>query len=129
MTLKPKVGLAWLRYQGGGPMLAWLLHRISGLGMIVFIGLHVLASFAYQQTGSSLGRLVDDIFENNWFQIFIFFCVIFHTLNGLRIIILDTWPKLIQYQREITWLQWLIFLPIYGLALYFLIQRGLGLGG
>lgn len=129
MTLKPKVGLAWLRYRGGGPMFVWLLHRISGVGMIVFIGLHVLASFAYQQTGSNLGRLVDDIYENNWFQIFIFFFVIFHTLNGLRIIILDTWPKLLQYQREITWLQWLIFLPVYGLALYFLIQRGLGLGG
>jgi succinate dehydrogenase / fumarate reductase cytochrome b subunit len=110
-------------------MFVWLLHRISGVGMIVFIGLHVLASFAYQQTGSNLGRLVDDIYENNWFQIFIFFFVIFHTLNGLRIIILDTWPKLLQYQREITWLQWLIFLPVYGLALYFLIQRGLGLGG
>jgi len=38
-------------------------------------------------------------------------------LNGLRIIILDTWPQLLEYQREVFWLQWLIFIPVYGLTI------------
>ena len=91
MALDRKVGLLeGLRYQGGGPMLAWILHRVSGVGMIVFVSLHVVASFLTQQMGSDLGIAINIIYESLYFQLFIFFCVIFHTVNGLRIIVLDT---------------------------------------
>jgi len=53
----------------------------------------------------------------------VYFCVIFHTINGMRIIILDFFPKYLKYQREAIWLEWLLFLPVYGLAVYFFIQR------
>jgi len=49
--------------------------------------------------------------------------VIFHALNGLRIILLDTFPKLLEYQREVTWLQWIVFIPLYGLAVFFIVAR------
>jgi succinate dehydrogenase/fumarate reductase cytochrome b subunit len=46
MGLKRDVSLKdALRYQGKGPMLTYFLHRIGGLGMVTFVGLHVLASF------------------------------------------------------------------------------------
>jgi len=126
MALDRKVGLLeGLRYQGGGPMLAWILHRVSGVGMIVFVSLHVVASFLTQQMGSDLGIAINIIYESLYFQLFIFFCVIFHTVNGLRIIVLDTWPKLIRYQKESTWLEWFIVLPVYGLAVLIMIRRHL----
>jgi succinate dehydrogenase / fumarate reductase, cytochrome b subunit len=109
-------------------MLSWVLHRISGLGMIVFVGMHVVAAFSLQQYGSGIGKAINTVYESWPFQCFIYFCVIFHALNGARIIILDVWPKLLQYQREATWLQWLIFIPTYGLTLLVLIQRGLSGG-
>ena len=128
MTLTRNVGLKGLKYRGGGPMLVWVLHRIGGLAMIVFISIHVIASFFYQQTAGDFARLVDDIYESVYFQFFIIFVVYFHALNGLRIIILDIWPKLLEYQREATWLQWLIFIPLYGLTavimLMFKLQGG-----
>ena len=34
-----------LRYRGGQSMLAWLLHRISGIGIVLFVSMHVLAAF------------------------------------------------------------------------------------
>jgi succinate dehydrogenase/fumarate reductase cytochrome b subunit len=49
----------------------------------------------------------------------------FHSLNGLRVIVLDLWPKGIEYQRELTWLQWLIFVPVYGLTVFVMIQRAI----
>ena len=126
MALDRKVGLLeGLRYQGGGPMLAWILHRVSGVGMIVFVSLHVVAAFLTQQIGSDLGIAINIIYESLYFQLFIFFCVIFHTVNGLRIIVLDTWPKLIRYQKESTWLEWFIVLPVYGLAVLIMIRRHL----
>ena len=109
-------------------MLAWVLHRISGLGIIVFVGLHVFASFIQHQLGSDVGTWINIIYESLYFQIFIYFVVIFHTLNGLRIVILDVWPKALEYQREAIWLQWLVFVPIYGLTIFLMIQRTLSGG-
>ena len=122
MALSRKVGFfTGLRYKGGGPMIAWMLHRFTGVGMAVFIGLHVLASFFTEQTGSDLGISINIIYQNLYFQLFIYFCVLFHGLNGMRIIILDVWPRMIEYQREMIWLTWLIFIPVYGLAAFIMV--------
>lgn len=129
MSLNRKVGfLAGLKYQGGGPMLAWMLHRISGLAILVFVGLHVVASFFMQQTGSDLATNINIVYESWIFQIFVTFVVLFHALNGLRIAILDVWPKYLVFQREAIWLQWLVFIPVYGLTVFIIIQRGLSGG-
>jgi succinate dehydrogenase / fumarate reductase, cytochrome b subunit len=119
-----------LRYQGKGPMLTFILHRISGLGILLFVSLHVVASYMLNQPwGALTGRFVDSIYENWIFQIFIFFFVLFHVINGLRITILDLWPRLMEYQREAIWLEWCVFLPVYGMALFVIVRTGLGLGG
>jgi succinate dehydrogenase / fumarate reductase cytochrome b subunit len=126
MALDRKVGFfEGLRYRGGGPMIAWILHRISGLGLVIFVSMHVLASFFTQQMGSDLAITLNTIFQSLYFQIFIYFCVMFHTINGLRVIILDLWPKGIEYQRELTWLGWLIFLPIFGVTVFVMVQRAI----
>ena len=123
MGLKRDVSLKdALRYRGQGPMLTYYLHRIGGLGMVTFVGLHVLASFM----GGTVGRSINLIFENWAFQIVIFFLILFHMINGLRIIILDLFPKLIEHQREAIWLEWLIFLPVYGMAVFVIVSTALG---
>jgi len=123
MGLKRNVSLKdALRYQGKGPMLTYILHRIGGLGMVTFVGLHVLASFM----GGTAGRSINLVYENWVFQIVIFFLVLFHMINGLRIIILDLFPKLIEHQREAIWLEWMVFLPIYGMAVYVIVSTALG---
>jgi succinate dehydrogenase / fumarate reductase, cytochrome b subunit len=123
MGLKRDVSLKdFLRYNGKGPMLTFILHRIGGLGMVTFVGLHVLASFLGGQTGSTINL----IYENWIFQIVVFFCVLFHVINGLRITILDLWPALIEHQREAIWLEWMVFLPLYGISVYVIINTALG---
>ena len=123
MGLKRNVPLGTaLRYKGQGPMLTFVLHRIGGLGMAIFVTIHILASFL----GGEGGKFVNTIYENWLFQIFIFFCALFHAINGLRITIIDLFPKLIVYQREATWVQWAVFLPVYGIAVIVIIQTALG---
>ena len=124
MALDRKVGLiAGAKYKGGGPMLAWALHRISGLGIVIFVATHVIASFATQQMGSDLGISINIIYESIYFQLFIVFCAIFHGVNGFRIIVLDIWPRLIRYQKESTWLEWFVILPLYILTAFIMIRR------
>jgi succinate dehydrogenase/fumarate reductase cytochrome b subunit len=81
-----------------------------------------------QQTGSNAATLINTIYEHWAFQVVVAFFVLFHSLNGLRISILDIWPKLLNYQREALWLQWFIFVPVYGLIVFVLVQHGLAGG-
>ena len=123
MGLKRSVSLKdALRYKGKGPMLIFILHRIGGLGIVTFVGMHVLASFM----GGRVGSFINLVYENWAFQILIFFCVLFHAINGLRIVILDLWPKLIEHQREAIWIEWAVFLPIYGMAVFVIVRTALG---
>ena len=102
MGLKRNVPLATgLRYRGQGPMLTFVLHRIGGLGLAIFVGMHILASFLGGDIGSFLN-------------------------NGLRITILDLWPKLLEYSREAIWVQWAVFLPIFGIAVFVIMSTALG---
>ena len=123
MSLKRNVSLATgLRYKGQGPMLTFVLHRIGGIGIAVFVGIHILASFV----GGDVGKLLNDIYTNWLFQIVVFFCALFHAINGLRITILDLFPKLIEHQREAIWVEWAVFLPIYGLSVLVILKTALG---
>ena len=104
MALNRKVGLlAGAKYKGGGPMLAWVLHRISGLGIIIFVALHVIASFLTQEMGSDVGISINIIYESIYFQLFIVFCALFHGVNGFRIIALD-----ISFPGFHIWFLWVV---------------------
>ena len=93
--------------------------------MILFVGTHVFASFFMQQTGNDFATTINIIYESWVFQVIVAFIVIFHGLNGMRIAILDIWPRFQVFQREALWLQWLVFIPVYGLTVVILIQHGL----
>lgn len=126
MGLSRKVGFfQGFRYQGGGAMLAWMLHRITGVGLLVLAGLHVLASFFAQQAGAGWAEGLNAAYAGWPVQAVIVFCVIFHGLNGLRIALLDLWPGLLVYRRQALWLQLLILAPVYLLATFVLIRRAL----
>ncbi len=114
--------LTGLRYKGQGPYLTFILHRIGGLGMGIFVTMHILASFL----GGEIGLFLNSVYENWAFQIFIFFCALFHAINGLRITILDLFPKLIEHHREAIWIEWAVFLPTFGIAALVIISTGLG---
>ncbi|MBE0669030.1 MAG: hypothetical protein IH588_00450 [Anaerolineales bacterium] len=123
MGLKRGVSLsAGLRYKGPSGYLTYILHRIGGLGMAIFITVHLLASFI----GGRTGGFFNGIYENWAFQIFIFFCVLFHAINGLRITILDLWPKLLDYQKEAIWLEWAVFIPLFGISVFVIMNSALG---
>lgn len=123
MGLKRNVSLATaLRYKGQGPMLTFILHRIGGFGMAIFITIHILASFI----GGKGGVFINTIYENWLFQIFIFFCVLFHAINGLRITLVDLFPKLLVHQREAIWVEWAVFIPLFAIAVFVIMSTALG---
>ncbi len=128
MAFGKYTGLKGWLYKGSTPYYAFSLHRLSAMGIILFVGMHVAASFSMQQVLGTWGTTINTIYESWWFQIIVAFCVLFHALNGLRVVILDLWPRLLKYSREAVYLLWAIFIPIYALTTFLIIKNGLSGG-
>lgn len=123
MGLKRNVPLATgLRYQGRGGQLSFVLHRIGGLGMAIFVAMHIIASFF----GGEIGGFLNNIYENWAFQVFVFFSALFHAINGLRITLLDLVPRMWEHQEEAMWVQWAVFIPVFGIAVYAIVSSAGG---
>jgi succinate dehydrogenase / fumarate reductase, cytochrome b subunit len=118
-------GFKGLFYNAGGTYHSFSLHRLTAMGIILFVGMHVAASFSMQQVLGTWGTTINIIYESWWFQILVVFCVLFHTINGLRVVILDIWPKLIKYSREAVYLEWAIFIPVYILTVYIIVMKAI----
>ena len=103
-----------VRYRGGEGMLAWAFHRISGVTIFAFLVLHVvdifLVGFAPGLYDTLLGFYATPIgIVMEWL---LGAAVLYHALNGLRIVIMDFWPRTTRYHRQLWYLNWVLFLVI-----------------
>ena len=79
---------------------SFLAHRISGLAIFAFLALHVLDIGLYgisHRLYDQVQRLYGSV-PLRLFECLLLFAVLFHTLNGLRLIALDAapharWPR------------------------------------
>lgn len=81
----------YIIYRGGAGHFAFIMHRISGLGTLAFLSMHILlestAHYApqlYDTLNAGLRHPVALVME-----IFMAFLVIFHGVNGYRIAYFD----------------------------------------
>ena len=110
--------LTALQYKGKGPMLAYILHRIAGVGLFLFFVSYILAL-------AGVG-FINALYQIWFFQIIVIFCAMFHAVNGLRITILDLWPHLQSYQRQAIRVEWAIFWPLYIIAIVIAFRAAYG---
>ena len=62
MGLKRDVSLSTaLRYKGQGPFLTFILHRIGGMGMAIFVTLHILSTFLAERRWA-IGHIINLIY-------------------------------------------------------------------
>ncbi len=80
----------YLKYRGRGH-LAFVLHRLTGLGTLLFLIIHIIdTSFVYFWPEGYLHAI--ELYRSTPFmlgEIFLVFSVIYHGVNGLRIIYFD----------------------------------------
>jgi len=103
-----------LRYRGGEGMLAWAFHRISGVAIWAFLVLHVIDIFlvgaapdTYDTLLAIYAHPIGIVLE--WL---LGAAVLYHALNGLRIIVMDFWPALTRYHRQLWYASWALFFLI-----------------
>lgn len=91
-----------LRYRGQLGQWSWVLHRVSGLGTVLFLILHVIdtswAAFYPKDYEQAIREYQSPLFTVGEFLLVA--CVVYHAFNGLRIILLDYKPAWWAYQRR-----------------------------
>lgn len=94
-----------LRYRGAIGQWSWVLHRLSGLGVVLFLFLHVLdtsfAAFAPAMYEEAIAAYQTPLFTIGEFGLIA--AVVYHALNGLRIIAMDFKPEWWKYQEKAAW--------------------------
>lgn len=92
-------------YRVSWSQLAWFGHRASGLGVLLFLFLHIVETSTvlfgpevYDFTQTFYRNLPAKIGE-----VVLFAALIYHALNGIRVIAMDFWPGLTIYYRPLTY--------------------------
>ena len=104
-----------LRIRGREVYFAWLLHRVSGVAIILFLFLHVVDTSLV-----GFGPGVYDTFVAVYrfppfrvLEVALVGAVLYHGLNGLRIIVVDFVDNTNHIQRQLWWLVWSVFLVLF----------------
>lgn len=84
-----------ITYRGREGHYAWLLHRVGGLGILLFLFLHILDIFLVG-IGEETFEAFMFIYHSPPFRVLIMgllFGVFYHAFNGVRVILVDFWPQ------------------------------------
>lgn len=86
-------------------MWSWALHRITGVTVFFFLFVHVL--------DTALVRVSPEMYDDAiaiyktpivaLMEMGLVFCVLFHALNGVRVILVDFWSNGPRYQKQMLW--------------------------
>jgi succinate dehydrogenase / fumarate reductase cytochrome b subunit len=107
---------AILRSQTGA--WAWLLHRVTGVGVLLFLLAHIidtaLIGFGPEAYEHALGLYRMPIFKLG--EIALVFAVVYHSVNGVRVILVDFWDSGTKYHKQLFWASVagtaVLFLPV-----------------
>jgi succinate dehydrogenase / fumarate reductase cytochrome b subunit len=82
-------GFTNYRWQTG--MTAWMLHRITGLALVFYIVLHIWVVSTLQIGPDTFQATMNFVSAPlfRFLEVGLLFCVIYHALNGLRVIAID----------------------------------------
>ena len=101
MAIKP----AGTLYRGKVGMWSWVLHRISGVGIFFFLLVHVLDT-ALVRVSPEAYNIVIESYKTpvvGLAELGLVGAILFHGLNGLRVIAIDFWSKGTKYQSVMFW--------------------------
>ena len=92
-------------YRGREGMWSWVMHRISGVLIFFFLFVHVLDTATVRVSPEVYDGVIAQ-YKNPVMglgEAGLVGAVVFHALNGVRIILVDFWHKGTQHQRAMFW--------------------------
>ena len=101
-------------YKGSPGQWSWLLHRITGVAVILFLFAHVVDTAVVGWGPEAYNRVVG--VYHNWvvqlLELGLVAAVLYHALNGIRVILIDFWQHGPRYQRLMLWVVAAVWLAV-----------------
>lgn len=100
----PKTSMGTL-YRGREGMWSWVGHRITGVVIFFFLLVHVLDTSLVRVSPEAYDAVIAQ-YKNPLMALGeagLVGAIVFHALNGLRIILVDFWKQGTKYQRQLLW--------------------------
>jgi succinate dehydrogenase / fumarate reductase, cytochrome b subunit len=113
-----------LSYRGREGYWAWLLHRVSGVAIILFLFLHVLDT-SLIGFGPSAYETFVSFYRVPVFRVLevaLSGAVLYHGINGLRIILIDFVETATRIQRQLWYVVWASFLVLFLPTAFFMLR-------
>ena len=92
-------------YKGDPGMWSWVLHRITGATIFFFLFVHVLDTALVRVSPQAYNEVIETYKTPiiGLMELGLVAAVLYHALNGVRIILIDFWWKGPRYQRQMLW--------------------------
>jgi succinate dehydrogenase / fumarate reductase cytochrome b subunit len=92
-------------YRGREGMWTWVMHRITGVVIFFFLFAHVIDTAMVRVSVEAYNEAVET-YKNpivGIMEIGLVGAVLFHALNGIRIILVDFWSNGPRYQKQLAY--------------------------
>lgn len=92
-------------YRGGEGMWSWVAQRITGIAVFFFLYVHVVDT-ALVRVSPEAYDLIIATYKTPivaLLEVGLVGAVLYHALNGLRVIAIDFWARGPKYQRQMLW--------------------------
>ena len=89
-------------YRGREGMWSWVAHRVTGVLIFFFLFAHVLDTALVRVSPASYDSVINT-YKNpivNLMEVGLVGAVLYHALNGLRVMLIDFWEKGTRYQSQ-----------------------------
>ena len=111
-------------YRGDLGMWSWVAHRITGVLTFFFLFAHVLDTALVRVSPNAYDKVIN-LYKNplvNLMELGLVGAVLYHALNGLRVMLLDFWSKGPRYQRVMLWVIVAVWVVVMIPSAYFMLQ-------
>ncbi len=101
-------------YKGKTGQWSWIFHRLTGVGVLFFLFAHIIDTMLVGW-GPEVFDKVMSVYAHPLFrtgEVFLFASVLYHSLNGVRIIMIDFWPGMTKYHAQIFKVMMVLFTAI-----------------
>jgi succinate dehydrogenase / fumarate reductase cytochrome b subunit len=95
-------------------MWSWVLHRITGVVTFFFLFVHVLDTALVRVNPEAYNDVIDTYKTPivGLMELGLVAAVLYHALNGIRVMLVDFWSKGPKYQRPMLWTIAIIWLVV-----------------
>jgi len=112
-------------YRGREGMWTWVAHRVTGVLIFFFLFAHVLDTALVRVSPDAYNRIMDTYKTPlvNLMEVGLVGAVLYHALNGLRVMAIDFWSKGTRYQKQMSFLVVGVVLVVMVPATYYMIEH------